>query len=122
LVRRSPASDRPRDLPRPLRQDHKSFGPVGSFDNLRLKLRESTLCRALELWSLITAIGVEFQQEGEQSEQRGQYYRPAVANLDVGGMHDGVQRQTLRVDGDRVSECISGRLRSEAVHPGTNKG
>ena len=50
-----------------------------------------------ESWTLITAIGVEFQQEREQPEQRAHQQHPAIAVLNIGGMDDGVQQQALRI-------------------------
>lgn len=51
----------------------------------------------MEFRPLITAIGIEFQQEWKPAEQGGEQQRPAVAVLNVGGMNDGVQQQALRV-------------------------
>jgi hypothetical protein len=46
---------------------------------------------------LITGVGVELTQKREQPEQRLHEQRAAVAVLKVGGMHDRVQNQALRV-------------------------
>ena len=47
---------------------------------------------------MISAIGVELQEEGIETEQAGHHKHAAIAILDVGGMHDGVHQQALRVD------------------------
>ena len=48
--------------------------------------------------ALIAAIGVEFQQERIQAEHGRHDQRTAIAILDIGGVHDGVDQQALRVD------------------------
>jgi len=47
-----------------------------------------------ELRALIAGIGEQLCQKGIHSEQGGQEQNPAVAVLDVGGMHHGMQQQT----------------------------
>ena len=47
---------------------------------------------------MITAIGVEFQQERKHAEHRRHDQRAAIAILNVGGVHDGVDQQPLGVD------------------------
>ena len=51
--------------------------------------------RALELRPLITAVGIELQEERMQAEQGGEQQRPAVAILNIGAMNDRVQQQAL---------------------------
>ena len=53
---------------------------------------------AAEQRALIAAIGIEFQQERIQAEHRRHHQRAAIAILNVGGVHDGVDQQALRVD------------------------
>ena len=48
--------------------------------------------------ALITTIGVEFQQERIHAEHGRNDQRAAIAILNVGGMHDGVDQQALRID------------------------
>ena len=48
--------------------------------------------------SLIAAVGIELQQKRKHAEQRRHQQFAAVAILDVGGVHDGVDQQALRVD------------------------
>jgi len=52
----------------------------------------------LEACALISTIDVEFQEKRIEAEQRGHQERAAVAILDIGGMHDGVHQEALRVD------------------------
>ena len=49
---------------------------------------------------MIAAVGVKLQQEREHSKQRRHHKFAAVAVLNVGGVHDGVDQQALRVDED----------------------
>ena len=53
---------------------------------------------AAKHWALIAAIGVEFQQERIHAEHGRHDQRAAIAILNVGGVHDGVDQQALRVD------------------------
>jgi hypothetical protein len=46
---------------------------------------------------LIAGVSIEFAQEWEQSEQGPYQQRAAVAVLEIGGMHNRVQHQALRV-------------------------
>ena len=48
--------------------------------------------------ALITTIGVEFQQERIHAEHSRHNQRAAIAILNFGGMHDGVDQQALRID------------------------
>ena len=78
-------------------QDDESFGLVGSLDDLDVDPAQDSRHGLLEFGSLITAIGIELQQERKHAEQSAQQQRRAVALLNVGGLNDGVQQQTLRV-------------------------
>lgn len=51
----------------------------------------------VELRSLIGRVGKELLQEWMQAEHGRQQHDAAVAVLDVGGVHDGVQQQTQRI-------------------------
>ena len=53
---------------------------------------------AAEHRALIAAISVELQQEWIHAEHGRHDQRAAIAILNVGGMHDGVDQQALRVD------------------------
>src|SRR5438045_1580943 len=71
----------------------------------------------LKFGSLITAIGIELEQEREHAEQGGEQQHPAVAILEVGGMNDRVQQQPLRIyqdmallPSDLLACVITGRV------------
>ena len=69
----------------------------------RLTISTSNLVHRLghgigEARALVTGIGVEPGQERVQSEQGRDQQSAAVAVLDVGRVHDGVQHQALGVD------------------------
>ena len=83
-----------------LRQDDEAFGLIGSFDDFEVDLTDDFLERALELPALIAAVGVELEKERVEAEQSRHEQRAAVAILNVGGVHDGVHQQALRVDED----------------------
>ena len=53
-----------------------------------------------EVRPLVTAIGVELQQEGVEPKQRAHQQHATVAVLDVGGVDDGLHQQALGVDQD----------------------
>ena len=65
-----------------------------------LRPREDLLQRALKLFALIAAVGVELEQERIEAEQGRHQQDAAVAILNVGAMHDGVHQQALRIDED----------------------
>ena len=81
-------------------QHHEPFGGVGSLDDLNVDLREDAGERLTKLGPLISAIGIELQQERKQPEQSGHQHRAAVAILNIGGVHDCLQHQPLRIDQD----------------------
>ena len=78
---------------------------VGPLDDLHVDARQHFAQRLPEHRPLIAAIGVELAQEREQAEQRGHQQHAAVAILDVGGMNDGVQQQTLRCRREDAASC-----------------
>ena len=47
---------------------------------------------------MVAAIGVEFAQERIHAEQGRHDQRAAITILNVGGVHDGVDQQALRID------------------------
>ena len=73
---------------------------VGSLDDLDVDLAADAAQSRLELGALVAAVGVELQQERVQAEQRAHQQHAAIAVLDVGGMHDGLHQQALRIDQD----------------------
>ena len=81
-------------------QRDEAYGLTGPFDDLDGDARQNPFDRALELRPLVAAVGIEFDQERKGAEQACHQQRPAVAVLDVGGVHDGVHQQALRIDED----------------------
>src|SRR5690348_4460935 len=57
----------------------KTFSHVGALDDLHIDLREDSGERLAELRPLITAVGIEFQQEWIKLEQRCQQHCTAIA-------------------------------------------
>src|SRR3954463_12585872 len=62
------------------------------------RTRSAFLDRTSELRSLVSAIGVELQQKRIAREEHGHQPNAPVAILDMGGVHDRVHQQALRVD------------------------
>src|SRR3954454_14496123 len=81
-----------------LGQDDKPLRLIGALDDLETDALEDLLERTLELRSLVTGIGVELHQKRVASEQRRQEPHAPIAVLDLGGVHDRVHQQALRVD------------------------
>jgi len=71
-------------------QNPETLGLIGSPDDLHFKpWPESGKC-LLELRPLITAIGEQLFEKGEQSEQRREQQDAAVAVLNIRGMNNGM--------------------------------
>ena len=49
-------------------------------------------------WTLIGAVGKQLLEKWKLAKQRGEQQQAAIAVLNVGGMDDGVQQQTERID------------------------
>ena len=81
-----------------LGQDDKGFSVIRALDDFDIHLRHYFRDSAAKHRALIAAIGVEFQQERIHAEHRRHDQRAAIAILNVGGVHDGVDQQALRVD------------------------
>ena len=60
------------------------------------------LPRVVEYRPLVSAVGKEFLQKRKPAEQGSEDQNAAIAVLDIGWMHDGVQQQAYRVDKDVV--------------------
>ena len=73
---------------------------IRSLDDLDIDARQNPFHRALELRSLVAAVGIELDQERKGAEQARHQQRAAVAVLDVGGVDDRVHQQALRIDED----------------------
>jgi hypothetical protein len=84
-------SDRAFDDPT-LGQSHESFGVIGSSDDFGFEVRQGFGERVRKNRALIGAVGKQLLEEWKLTEQRGQQQDAAIAILDAGGMHDGVQQ------------------------------
>ena len=71
---------------------------IGTLDDFDIHALEDTSKTVLEPCALISAIGVELEKERIEAEQGGHEEHATIAILDVGGMHNGVHQQALRVD------------------------
>ena len=71
---------------------------IGSFDDFGFETGQDFGERVAENRPLIGAVGKQLLQEWKLTEQRRQQQDAAVAILNAGGMHDGVQQQTQRID------------------------
>jgi UDP-N-acetyl-D-mannosaminuronic acid transferase (WecB/TagA/CpsF family) len=71
---------------------------IRALDDFDIHLFHYFRHRAAEHRALIAAIGVELQQEWIHAEHGRHDQRAAIAILNVGGVHDGVDQQALRVD------------------------
>ena len=73
---------------------------IGSFDNLGLEIGQDFGEPVRKNRTLIGAVGKQFLKEWKLAEQRGEQQQAAIAILNVGGMDNGVQQQTQRIDQD----------------------
>ena len=71
---------------------------IGSLDDFGCKARQDFGERATKNRPLIGAVGKQLFEEWKPAEQRRQQGDATIAILDAGGMNDGVQQQTQRVD------------------------
>ena len=71
---------------------------IRALDDFDVHLGQYFLHGGAEHRALVAAVGVELQQERIHAEHGGHDEGAAVAVLDVGGVHDGVDQQALRVD------------------------
>ncbi len=73
---------------------------VGALDDIQVDPAADGSQPGLELRALVAAVGVEFQQERVQPEQRPHQQHATIAVLDVGGVDDRLPQQALGVDQD----------------------
>ncbi len=73
---------------------------VAALDDLHVDLVADALDAVAEVRPLIAAVGVQLEQEREQTEHQAHQQDAAVAVLHVGAMHDREQQQALGIDGD----------------------
>ena len=71
---------------------------IGSFDNFGFETGQNLGERVAKNRPLIGAVGKQFLEEWKLTEQRRQQCDAAIAILNAGGMNDGMQQQTQRID------------------------
>jgi hypothetical protein len=81
-----------------LGQLYEPLGLRGSFDDFGFDTGQDFGERVAEGRPLIGAVGEQLLQEWKPTKQRCQQQDAAVAILHAGGMNDGVQQQTQRID------------------------
>jgi hypothetical protein len=69
---------------------HHELARVAAPHDLDVHLSAGPGKALLEVWPLVARVGVKLQQEGIQPKQSCHHQNPAIAVLDIGGMHDGV--------------------------------
>jgi hypothetical protein len=81
-----------------LGQLHEPFRLIGSFDDFGFETGQDFGERVAKNRPLIGAVGKQLLEERKPTEQRRQQCDAAIAILNAGGMNDGVQQQTQRID------------------------
>ena len=71
---------------------------IGSFDDFGFETGQNLGERVAENRPLIGAVGKQLREGWKPTGQRRQQFDAAIAILDAGGMNDGVQQQTQRID------------------------
>ena len=71
---------------------------IGSFDDFGFETRQDFGEHVGKNRPLIGAVGKQLLEEWKLAEQRRQQQDAAIAILNAGGMNDGVQQQTQRID------------------------
>src|SRR4051795_13278199 len=81
-----------------LRENDKPFRLIRALHDFKVHAPQDLFDRTSELRSLVSAIGVELHQKRIAREEHGHQPNAPVAILDIGGVHDRVHQQALRVD------------------------
>jgi len=97
-----------------LGQRHEPLDPIRAFDDFGFEMRQDAGQRRAEDWPLIGAVGEQFSEKREQTEQRRQQGEAAVAILNVCGGDDAVQEQALGIDEDVPLLALDQLARIEA--------
>jgi hypothetical protein len=71
---------------------------VRSFDDFGFEMGQDFSEPVGKNRALIGAVGKQLLKEWKLAKQRGEQQQAAIAILNVGGMDDGVQQQTERID------------------------
>ena len=74
---------------------HHELAGIRPFDDLDINLTQHTPHRLPELRPLIASIGIKFPQKWKHTKQRAHHQHPAVAILNIRGMHNRVQQKSL---------------------------
>ncbi len=74
-------------------QDVEALGGIGPFDDLDFDLSADLFESIPKYWSLVSAVGVEFQQERIHAKKRGHDQNATVAILNIRRMHDRMQEE-----------------------------
>lgn len=100
VLAQTPAAAEPGEgaLHHPAPGQHDEAFTVGALDDLDVYLRQHPFHAVLKLWSLVAAVGIELHQKREQAKKRSHDKYTAVAVLDIGGVHEGREQQTCRID------------------------
>src|ERR1700686_2503981 len=97
-LRHRPSQAKVRSTTHRLGRTTKAFALIRALDDLDVDLSHDFLEGGAKQRTLISAIGVELQQERKHAEHRHHDQFATVAILDVGRVHDGVDQQALRID------------------------
>lgn len=81
-------------------QHDEALGPIRTLDDLDGDPGGRGRQRPAKLQALVAAVRVERQEEREQAEQARHDERAVVSVIDVGGVHDRLYQEALRVDED----------------------
>ena len=88
---------------------------IGSFDDFGFETGQDFGERVAENRPLIGAVGKQLGKEWKATEQRRQQCDAAIAILNAGGMNDGVQHQTQRIDENMPLLALDQLARIEPV-------
>ena len=73
---------------------------IGSLDDFGSETGQGFRKRTAENRALIGAVSKQLFQEWKLTEQRRQQHDATISVLNAGGMNDGMQQQTQRIDKD----------------------
>jgi hypothetical protein len=73
------------------------FGGTGPLDDLDVNMSKNPMNGLSKDRALISAVGVEFQQEWVHAKQGGHHQNATIAILDIRRMHDCVEQQALGI-------------------------
>ena len=97
----------------------KAFGMITTFDDFHNQIVDGVDGTALKHRSSIRAVGEQFAQEWELSEQSGHHQDTAVAVLNVSSGHQCMQQQAQCIDQDVTLLALDQLARIKAVRVDT---